>query len=354
MSFSRPSLQELIIAFESELESRLLANQTILPASDMVVLSRVVAGATHGLYGFLSWISRQIIPDTADEEELLRAADWWGVPRKSPSTASGTVTVSGSNDVIVPAGTLWQRLDGQQYETTAEVTVVLGTALLPVVALLPGESGNAGVSTALKLVSPISGLSGTASVTVGGLGGGSDVETLDQLRIRLRERVQSPPNGGSSNDYRQWAKGITGVTRAWPYPRLAGPGTVGLTFVCDDQSGTIIPDSGKVAEVQAYLSDPMRCPPGCVVSVFAPTAVPLNLTISGLSPSTAAVKEAVVANIRALLKREAEPGQTLLITHVREAISSAAGEYDHALVSPAANITHAVGEIAVMGVVTWI
>ena len=51
--------------------------------------------------------------------------------------------------------------------------------------------------------------------------------------------------------------------------------------------------------------------------------------------------------------RDAIPGGTLLVSHMREAISIAAGENDHALVSPAGNVTCLPGELATFGGVTW-
>jgi uncharacterized phage protein gp47/JayE len=89
------------------------------------------------------------------------------------------------------------------------------------------------------------------------------------------------------------------------------------------------------------------------VTVVAPVAVPLDLTITGLTPDTAAVRAAIEAEIIDLLRREAVPGGTILLSHLREAISIAAGEADHALTIPAANVTHATGELAVLGTITW-
>ena len=57
--------------------------------------------------------------------------------------------------------------------------------------------------------------------------------------------------------------------------------------------------------------------------------------------------------MRDLIRREAEPGGVLLITHIQEAISIAAGEYDHELVAPAANVVSDIGEISTFGSMTW-
>jgi uncharacterized phage protein gp47/JayE len=66
-----------------------------------------------------------------------------------------------------------------------------------------------------------------------------------------------------------------------------------------------------------------------------------------------AVREQVAAELSDLLRREAEPGGTILISHIREAISTAVGEVDHVVVSPVANVAHAPHEMPVTGEITW-
>jgi uncharacterized phage protein gp47/JayE len=91
-----------------------------------------------------------------------------------------------------------------------------------------------------------------------------------------------------------------------------------------------------VAAVKAYIEDPSRRPVTADLYVVAPTPVTLNFNIQ-LTPNTASVKAAVEASLRDLLLREAAPGVTLLISHIREAISVAAGETDNVLISPTTN-----------------
>ena len=66
------------------------------------------------------------------------------------------------------------------------------------------------------------------------------------------------------------------------------------------------------------------------------------------------MKDAIEAELEALIRREAVPGGTILISRIREAISIAAGEVDHRLDAPAADVTHTSGEIVTFGVLTWV
>jgi len=72
-----------------------------------------------------------------------------------------------------------------------------------------------------------------------------------------------------------------------------------------------------------------------------------------LAPDTEAVRAAVAAELADLIRREAEPEGGLYLSHIREAISLAAGEVDHALVSPVADVAAGTGEIITMGAITW-
>jgi uncharacterized phage protein gp47/JayE len=65
------------------------------------------------------------------------------------------------------------------------------------------------------------------------------------------------------------------------------------------------------------------------------------------------VKQAVVAELNDLLRREAIPGGTIVRSHITAAISAAAGEVDHVLIAPAANVVNTTGRISTMGGVTW-
>lgn len=350
MPFARPDLQTLIDRAAGDIETRLPGADARLRRSNLNVLARMHAGAVHGLYGYLDWLARQILLDTADAEILERHASIWGVTRVPAAFAVGQATATGTNGTIIPAGTVFKRADGAEYAADAEVTVAGGVATLALTAVEAGQAGNAAGNTTLNLVTPIAGLNSAATVTAAGLTGGADTETDTALRARLLARIQQPPHGGAKADYIAWAKEVAGVTAAWCYPGELGPGTVTVRFIRGNDA-SIIPDAAEVAAVQAYLDE--RRPVTAAVTVVAPVAVPLNFSIQ-LTPNTSAVQAAVEAELRDLLLREAEPGATILLSHIREAISLAAGETNHVLVAPAADVTHTTGQMAVFGSITWL
>lgn len=350
MPFQRPTLADLIKRAASDLNSRLPGTDAALRRANTNALARMHSGAVHGLYGYLQWIADQIIYDTAEAEYLERWASIWGISRKAAEYATGTVNFTGTTGSVIPQGTELQTADERVYTVDADVTLVAGAGSGDVTASVAGSDGNADSGVSLSFLTAVSGVNTTALVGSEGLTGGADQEDDDDLRARFLTRVRQPPHGGASFDYVSWALEIPGVTRAWCYANQYGLGTVGVVIVCDDQAGTIIPGAETVAAVQDYI-DGVR-PVTADVTVIAPTAVALDLTIE-LTPSTVAVKDAVEAEIEDLISREGIPGGTILVSHLREAISIAAGETDHLLVSPIADVTHDYGEIAVMGTITW-
>lgn len=349
MPFERPSLQALIERAAADIEARLPGTDARLRRSNLGVLARVHAGAVHGLYGYLQWLEQQLMVDTCEGAYLERYAGVWGVLRLPAAYAEGNLTLAGTDGVLVAAGTQWQRADGALFTSTADATIAAGAATVAVMADAAGAAGTTNAGSTLTLVSPIAGLIGTATVAAGGLVGAADAEDDAALRGRLLRRIQRPPHGGSADDYVSWALEVPGVTRAWCYPLEGGPGTVTVRFVRDDDV-SIIPDAGEVAAMQEHI-DALR-PVTANVTVAAPTAVALNFTIA-LVPNTLAVQAAVQAELADLIRREAQPGGTLLISHIREAISVAAGETNHVLTTPSADVTRSTGQITTMGTITW-
>lgn len=353
MSFQRPTLAELANRIEHDLASRLGLSGPALRRSTVVVLAAVEAGATHLLHGHIEFLSQQIFPDQSETSWLERHAALYGITRTAATVATGTVTLTGVNGVVVPAGTELQRADGAIYETTSGGTIASGTATIAVAALIAGADGNAVAATVLTLVSPISGVAATATVAGSGLVSGADAESDAALRLRVLERLQAPPQGGSSADYVRWAKEVSGVTRAWVYPGELGAGTVVVRFVRDgDGAGSaIMPSAGEVTDVADYLAP--RRPVTAAVTVLAPVADALAMTIA-ITPDTADTRAAVTAQLTDLLARLAEPAGTIPLSQLLVAIGVAEGVTDFTLTTPSADVTHASGHMAVLGTITWV
>lgn len=350
MPFLRPSLEDLKSRIESDYASR-LGLPGILHPSVLAGLAASQAGSAHGNHGHLDWNVDQLFPDTADAGELQRWASIYDLQRSAASKAQGTVTFTGTNLAVIPLGTIIKRQDGQEYSTDAEVAIFGSTIDAEVTALVPGALGNEIVGMTLTLSSPVAGISSDVLVAGIGLVNGFDEESDDELRARLLEKLRTPPMGGADQDYTIWAKEVADITRAWTFGGLLGLGTVSVYIATDDLVGGPIPLAAKVTEVQAYIEE-LR-PVTADVTVSAPIAVALDPDITLLLSSSLAIQAAIETALVDLLRREGEPGGTILLSHIREAISTAAGETDHILVSPSADVVHATGELPILGTITW-
>lgn len=303
--------------------------------------------------GMLMRVAAQLLPDTAEVDWLVRHGSLRRIVRKTASYATGSVIVSGDPELFVPEGSVWQRADGEQYVQDAAVEIgSSGQAEVVVTAAIAGASGNSDAGVTLTSVSPRAGMSSTAVVAELGIGAGADAENDDELRARVIDRMRAPPHGGNAADYRQWATAVPGVTRAWVFPRENGPGTVVVRFMMDRQREAGIPLPEDVVAVQAAIDDAHPVPAD--VNVAGPEPVPLSFVVESLSPpASQVVRDAIEAELRDLIQREAIPGGTLLISHIREAISVAAGEQDHVLSSPTENQTVPSYQVITFGGITW-
>lgn len=357
MPFNRPTLQQLISRDQTDIESRLPGTDPRLRYSVLGILARTHSGAVHGLYGHQEWISRQIIPSTADEVALKRAADFWGLSRLPASPASGVFKVNGTNGSTLPAGTLLQRSDGVQYSVDADGTVASGSVSVTITAVTAGADTNASGGRALTLVSPVDGIQSSGAVDSSGLSGGADIESLQALLTRLEKRVRTTPQGGNATDWEQWTLQVSGNTRVWVEDLWIGAGSVGIFFMRDGQAN---PFPTQTDIDTTYNSLLPKKPAGIVgadgLVVLAPTAHAVDIAIQ-LNPNTSAVQTAVSSALTDLFRTEAnvENGSgsgVVLLSHIEEAISGAAGEVDHKI-NLVADVAPAKGELATLGQLTF-
>lgn len=358
MAFIRPTLDEIYDRAKGDLKNA-LGLVAILRRSFEDAVAKVIAGAAHILHGHMRFISRQIFPDQAELVYLERWASIYGIQRKAATFAVLTIAGTGTNGSVIPAGTPYQRSDGEGYTTETEVTIAAGIFSVNIIADNAGANSNIDDADEVSLTSPISGVN-TAAVVSSTVTEGEDVETDASLRERVLARIRNPPSGGTANDYIAYARSVAGVTRAWVFPGHLGEGTVGVSFV-EDGEDPIIPAPAKVAEVQAAVDESK--PVTAEAFVFAPDEEVVPMTIA-LSPNTSAVQLAVTAELEDLFSREGQVagayravGQTydgkLSISKIREAISVADGEENHELTIPTADVEPATGSIISLGTLTF-
>lgn len=352
MPLEIPTLPELV-----ELNDRTLAQalgQEHKPTAKRTIeraLAYAWAATSYLLWQWIRQAWSQLWPDSARGRWLDRLARIWGLTRKPPVAAEGTLLVAGAEGAELPIGTSFELDDGVVVETVELVAIAFGQAKVEVRAVEPGKGGNRPSGAVARLVESVVGIEAEAIVGESGLVGGLELERDEDLRPRLLLRIAEPPKGGAPADYRLWALAVPGITRAWCVPQYAGPGTV-LVLVVDDQADPITPTPEKLAEVEAYLKgDEGVAPATDTVMVGAPGTVAIDVSV-GLAPNTEAVRAAVQAELLAFFRRR-EPSATVYRSQLSDAISDAAGEDHHALLEPALDIVIPAHHIPVLGDLTF-
>lgn len=359
MAFDRPSLSDLITRVRADFESALSIELIRRSVED--VLARVLAGLTHGLHGHLAWVAEQILPDRAEAEFVLRWAAMLGLELRQPTKAGGIVHFDSPGDVEIPLGTIMTSPDGIEYEVIVAAAPGGGVSIAAVQALEAGAEGNLEALgpplPIFTLSTPVSGVDSEGELQFPGMSGGADLETIEELRVRVLSRLAQGDGCGAPGDYVAWALATptTRVHRAWEFPERSGAGTVDV-FVTVLASGEpdefVNPSTEQLALIQAYLDS--KAPVTVDVTAIAPTQQAVDITITALSPDTADVRAAIEAELRSMFFRDSAPDGTILLSHIREAISAAEGELDFTMTVPSGNVAASSdAHIPVLGTITW-
>lgn len=257
--------------FESILNSMLSRVPNELDTREGSIIYNAIAPVAFELaqaYFTLSNYIDLFYADTAVDEYLdLKASDY-GITRKAATSSVRKIETTGP----VPIGSRW----GLQ-ETTYAVTELISENIYNAICEQPGEIGNA-YSGALDNIDNVSGVSATLSTIIIS---GTNVESDDNLRIRIKQYLINPAQDGNTAQYLKWATEYPGVGAAKVFPLWNGGNTVKVAIT----NGLFQPaELELVNEIQEYL-DPNSeglgngmAPIGCKVTVTGGTRKDINLT----------------------------------------------------------------------------
>lgn len=365
--FVTPTLKELLERSRNSFRANLKGSDAWIWPNNVYASAKVLSGMVFEVFGFASYISRQIFAATADSDSLDRHGNEFGMARLPAQPARGTIELTTSGAVNVIESAIFARSDGVTYRALVSGSVGgPGTLEIDVVAVKDGKAGLAEAGTPLSIVS---GVTGDTLVEVGddGIVGGAEVEDDESFRERILFRKRNPPHGGAASDYVLWGRAVSGVSRIFVERLWNGPGTVRVFVLMDDLYANGIPPVGQVDRVADYI-DVVR-PSGAVVTVAAPIPVTVDITITDIEPDTGAVREAVVAELRDAFFRLGRPagidvnhgGMPYLAipgsfsrSWIWQAVANATGEERHIITTPAADIALDPGEMAVLGTVNFV
>jgi phage-related baseplate assembly protein len=303
-------------------------------------------------FSYRELLVRNQIQDSAKQNLLAFArfpiidylGDFLGVYRLPSQAALTTIElnlVEGHGDIVVPSGLRVQTTDGRvTFEIIQDVPVLTGvnTATVTAIAQQFGKLGNDyAIGTISVILDPQPYLSTAENTTVSE--GGSDEETDDQLRERIRLAPNRFSNAGPVEAYKFYAASASPLIIDVAVPAQPEvPGTVRVYPLVEglEETPTEILDA-----VFAILNADKIRPLSDTVQVISPTAVDVSIVVD-LTLYESAVQSDIVPIIEAKLQafkdgRRKLLGQDVVISQI-QALSVIAGVYDAEVTSPVANV----------------
>jgi uncharacterized phage protein gp47/JayE len=355
--YTPPTVNEILHDLRQSVSAEVPGTDPWVWPNNLVPTLKAIAQALRAGYLRLGFIHQQAFVSTARGEYLdYHGIQTGGLSRNPAQYAQGIVVVSGVLGTVIPDSTTLVRADGAQFLTVGTTTLTISPMNIFTRAVDPGELGNTDVGAFLDAQTPITGIT---AYTVGddGIIGGQEEETDDSFRQRILYLKQNPPHGGSPSEYITWCQTKPGVTRVFVQRATPGPGSVTIYFMMDGTS-TGIPSAGDVSELQGILDQ--LAPSDADVQVAAPTTQVVNVTVTGLVPDTAQIRNAATDEIKDMFVRRAEPASvistfTFAKAWIDEAISMVPKWKRHIVTVPAGDVVVSTpGAIPVLGTVTFI
>lgn len=227
-----------------------------------------------------------------------------------------------------------------------------------------GSVGNSSGGSQFQLVSPIANVDDTCYLPYNGLYYGQDVEQDEDLRARLLQRTSSFVAPFTESGISVFLKErVSGITRVWVQSATPSAGYVSIYFTRDNDSN-IIPNSAQVIQAKNAIIDfdngikPANMSDNYVI-VSAPTAVPINITFSSLSPNTTMMKSAILTTLTDYFKSDAvEVGKDITTDELKSVIFNVIDEEGNsptfAISSPSSTTSISDSQLATLGEIIYV
>lgn len=284
-------------------------------------------------------VIKLIFPEFSYGEYLDYHAQARGMARREAVAATGTLTITGTPDAVIPAESVFStasvnEIPSVDYATTEEITIPsTGTVEATVVCTEAGIIGNTGINTVIISSSQVTGI--TSVTNTEEITGGIAEETDESLIQRIQEYDQSQGNSfvGNVSDYRRWAMTVPGVGNANVTPAQDESGTV--TIVITDTNGEPANETLQQA-VYNYIMAPdtpsaRLAPVNALLNVTTPSLITINVSatieIATEATTIASITTAYIAAVQTYLT-EATYAQEIKYSKMAAILSSVAGVND--------------------------
>lgn len=222
-----------------------------------------------------------------------------------------------------------------------------------------GQSVNLSNGEVLNIGTPIANVNDTATVQFDGIAGGTDIESDDNFRIRIRDVRANYLGNFSALSIEIQAKKVSGVTKTWVFEITPAIGQVTVYFIRGEDDD-IIPSGIEVTEVKNKILEikPAQTDDSDVI-VSAPTPQTANFVFSAISPNTDSMKTAINASLDDFFLNQTNVGEDVKEVDYSSAIINTIDTQtglkleSFTLTSPSGDISISTGELAVLGTVTF-
>lgn len=210
-------------------------------------------------------------------EYLDKRASEYGIYRKQGTKAKGQVTFTGSENTIIPKGSLISTGSNLMFETVDEVTIPAEqtTVVADIISSDIGSKYNVSNNTIVNIPSAINGVVSVTNEKP--ITGGTDVELDEALLKRLLHQLRNPATSGNPAHYKIWALEVNGIGDVKVFPTHFGNGTVLVLPITSEKQA---PTEDIIQKVKNHIET--KRPIGATVTVNAPimTAININATIT--------------------------------------------------------------------------
>lgn len=280
-----------------------------------------------------------IFPETSYGSFADGHAKGNGMVRRPATAASGEITITGTPNTVIPAGSMFATAavndrPSVDYRTLDPVTIPdTGTITVDVECTQTGIIGNT-IENTIVLVS--SRLTGITSVTnEKPLTGGTEEEDDASLIERIVEynKSQGESYVGSASDYKRWAMSVPGVGSATVISAQDTSGTV--TIIVTDANGDPATEQ-LCTSVYNHIMRPDEpyerlAPTNAILKIEPPSTMEISIkaTVELAEEATMeAVKKAYMAQLALYLPVAMEEGE-IKYSRIWGALSAAEGVNDH-------------------------
>lgn len=300
------------------------------------------------LYQLVPRIAGSGFIDTAEGGWLdLIGQSQYGVARKQATVAEGTVRLhadAGFGPYTISPGDLWAvATNGARYNNATGGVLPLGGSLdLTFRAESPGAAYNVASGAITRLLTPLPGVSVTNPagwLTVEG----TDTETDQAYRERLKLRWSELGYGATADAYRSWALSdprVEMVRVLDDQPR--GPGTVDVILW---STGGLADETVAVVDAVVQARRPL------CVDVRVERAAPRQVTWQGTAyilPARQAEANDALAAQQAALQRQVGIGGKLYLAALIDALMNLPGAVNAVVTAPTADVQLAARETLVL------